>query len=138
MSAYAGQMLAHASILAYASLCQHMSANAGICSMSWHMVAYASICWHMTARDSNRLWLKPRIRMPGEIPGKSSCDHNWLWLWGARNGPFSDGPFSVIFFCLLTRFPLAPAGRSTNRSALPSKLAGDSSQPCSDCCLLSD
>ena len=54
-----------------------MLAYGGIC---WHVVAYASICWHMPALNSNWLWLEPRIRTPGEIPGASSPDPKWLWL----------------------------------------------------------
>ena len=67
---------------AHASICSHMLAYASIC---YHTLAYASICWHMPARGSNWLWLKPRIRMPGEIPGDSSHDPNWLWLLAISN-----------------------------------------------------
>ena len=43
-----------------------------------------SVCQRMPAyakaRDSNWLWLKPGIGMPGGIPGDSSHHPNWLWL----------------------------------------------------------
>jgi hypothetical protein len=66
---------------AYAGICQHMLAYAGVCL---HMLAYngmlkyVNMYWPMSAADSNWLWLKPQIRMPGEIPGDSSRGSNWL------------------------------------------------------------
>ena len=62
-------MLAYASIAAYAKI----------------MLAYASMSAYASTRLQLALPKKPRIRMPGEIPGDSSHDPNWLWLLAISN-----------------------------------------------------
>ena len=78
------------------------------------MLTNASIFGNMPAREPNWLWLKPRIRMPGEIPGDSSRDSSGLRLLATDNSEshqiakHEKGGWAELNFCTVSWTPGLP------------------------------